>query len=49
MLSLNGQLMGIATRLRQFHREKHLAVKTGHLQVAQTPAGQIASIEMRVN
>jgi hypothetical protein len=47
MLSLNVRLMGIVTRMRQFHREKHLAVKAGHLQEAQALADQIVSIEKR--
>jgi hypothetical protein len=47
MLSLNVRLMGIVTRMRQFHRERHMAVKAGHLQEAQTLSDQIVSIEKR--
>jgi len=47
MLSLNVRLMGIVTRLRQFHREKHAAARAGRLQEAETLADQIASIEHR--
>jgi hypothetical protein len=47
MLSLNVRLMGIVTRLRQFHREKQSAVQAGKLQEAQTLADQIISIERR--
>jgi hypothetical protein len=47
MLSLNVRLMGIVTRMRQFHRDKHIAVQAGRLQEAQTLADQIVSIEKR--
>jgi len=47
MLSLNVRLMGIVTRMRQFHREKHAATRAGRAQEAATLAEQIISIEAR--
>ena len=47
MLSLNVRLMGIVTRMRQFHREKHAAARAGRAQEAATLAEQIVSIEAR--
>lgn len=47
MLSLNVRLMGIVTRMRQFHREKHAATRAGRAQEAATLAEQIVSIESR--
>jgi hypothetical protein len=47
LLSLNVRLMGIVTRMRQFHREKHVAAQAGKLQEAQALAEQIISIERR--
>ncbi|MCL5289043.1 MAG: DUF2721 domain-containing protein [Acidobacteria bacterium] len=47
MLSLNVRLMGIVTRMRQFHREKHAASRAGRAQEAATLAEQIVSIEGR--
>jgi amino acid permease len=47
MLSLNVRLMGIVARMRQFHREKHVAAQEGKLQEAQAIADQIVSIEQR--
>jgi hypothetical protein len=47
LLSLNTRLMGMVSRLRQYLREKHAAVKDGRLAEAQAYASQIASIEMR--
>jgi hypothetical protein len=47
MLSLNVRLMGIVTRMRQFHREKHVAAQAGKVQEAQAVAEQIISIEHR--
>ena len=47
LLSLNVRLMGIVTRLRQFHREKHEAARVGRLQEAEALANQISSVEVR--
>lgn len=47
MLSLNVRLMGIVTRMRQFHREKHLAAQAKKFQEAEALADQIISIERR--
>lgn len=47
MLSLNVRLMGIVTRMRQFHREKQAATRAGRAQEAATLAEQIVSIEAR--
>ena len=47
MLSMNVRLMGIVTRMRQFHREKHAAARAGHAQEAATLAEQIVAIEAR--
>jgi hypothetical protein len=47
LLSLNVRLMGMVTRLRQFHRDKHMAVSAGREQEAAALADQIGSIEGR--
>jgi len=47
LLSLNARLMGIVTRLRQFHREKLGAARAGRTQEAEALADQIRSIEHR--
>ena len=48
VLSINARLMGIVTRLRAFHKEKHLAAIGGKKQEALILQGQIKSIEFRV-
>ncbi|MDP2904613.1 MAG: DUF2721 domain-containing protein [Methylovulum sp.] len=47
LLSINTRLMGIVTRLRAFHKEKHLAVIAGKRQDALVLKGQIESIQYR--
>jgi hypothetical protein len=47
LLSLNNRLMGIVTRLRQFHREKLGAARAGLVQEAAALGDQIRSIEGR--
>jgi hypothetical protein len=47
LLSLNARLMGIVTRLRQFHREKLGATRASRTQEAEALADQIRSIEQR--
>lgn len=47
LLSLNTRLMGMVSRLRQYLREAHMAVKENRLAEAQAYASQIASIEKR--
>jgi uncharacterized membrane protein len=39
--------MGIVTRLRAFHREKHAAIKSGNTMEAKVLQSQIESIEQR--
>ncbi len=47
ILSINTRLMGIVTRLRAFHREKHLAALAGKKQEALVLQAQIDSIQHR--
>lgn len=47
VLSINARLMGIVTRLRNFHKEKHLAVAAGKKQEAIALQSQLESIEYR--
>ena len=47
LLSINTRLMGIVTRLRAFHKEKHLAAMAGKRQEALVLQAQIESIEGR--
>ena len=47
LLSLNNRLMGIVTRLRQFHREKLGTARAGRLEEAEALDNQIRSIEGR--
>lgn len=47
LLSLNVRLMGMVTRLREFHRERHLATSAERPQEAEALSDQIASIEGR--
>jgi hypothetical protein len=47
ILSINARLMGIVTRLRSFHREKHLATLAGKKQEALILQAQIESIQHR--
>ena len=47
VLSINTRLMGIVTRLRAFHREKHAAIKSGNTMEAKVLQSQIESIEQR--
>ena len=47
LLSLNVRLMGMVTRLREFQRERHIAVSGGHQQEAEALSDQIASIDGR--
>lgn len=47
VLSVNARLMGIVTRLRLFHREKHLATLAGKKQEALILQAQIESIQHR--
>ena len=47
LLSINVRLMGIVTRLRAFHKEKHLAAIEGKKQEVIVLQSQIDSIEHR--
>lgn len=47
VLSINVRLMGIVTRLRTFHKEKHQAALTGRKQEVLVLQAQIKSIEQR--
>ncbi len=47
VLSINTRLMGIVTRLRAFHKEKHAAIKSGNVMEARVLQSQIDSIEHR--
>lgn len=47
VLSINARLMGIVTRLRAFHREKHHAALAGKRQEVLVLQAQIESIEGR--
>ena len=49
VLSINARLMGIVTRLRVFHKEKHLAAIAGKRQEVLVLQSQIKSIESRAN
>jgi len=44
-LSINNRLMGIVTRLRLFHKEKHLATLAGKRQEVTVLHSQIQSIQ----
>jgi predicted phage tail protein len=47
VLSINARLMGIVSRLRAFHKDKHLAAVSGKRQEALILQAQIESIEYR--
>lgn len=47
MLSINTRLMGIVTRLRGFHKDRHVAITSGNRQLARVLQSQIHSIEHR--
>ncbi len=47
VLSINVRLMGIVTRLRAFHKEKHVAAIAGRKQEVLVLQAQIKSIEQR--
>jgi len=47
ILSINARLMGIVTRLRAFHKDKHLAAMAGKKQDVLVLQAQIESIENR--
>jgi len=47
VLSLNARLLAMVSRLRVFHREKHLAASAGKKQEAAAFHSQIESIEKR--
>jgi predicted phage tail protein len=47
VLSINARLMGIVSRLRVFHKDKHLATVAGRRQEALILQAQIESIEYR--
>ena len=47
VLSLNARLMAMVSRLRIFHREKHLATVAGKKHEASVLSAQIESIEKR--
>lgn len=47
VLSINTRLLAMVTRLRQFHRDKHLAASAGKKQEAVAYQVQIESIEQR--
>ncbi len=49
VLSINTRLMGMVTRLRHFHKEKHLAATEGKKQEVIMLQGQIESIQYRAN
>jgi len=49
VLSINARLMGIVSRLRTFHKEKHLAVVAGKRQEALVLQAQIDSIQSRAH
>jgi hypothetical protein len=49
LLSINARLMGIVTRLRVFHKEKHLAAVAGKKQEVVVLQAQTESIEGRAN
>lgn len=49
VLSINTRLMGLVTRLRTFHKEKHLAVLAGKRHEAIVLQSQIQSIESRAS
>lgn len=47
ILTINARLMGIVTRLRAFHKDKHLAAITGKKQEVLVLQAQIRSVEHR--
>ncbi|TAN49657.1 MAG: DUF2721 domain-containing protein [Methylococcaceae bacterium] len=47
LLSINTRLMGIVTRLRSFHKEKHLAAMAGKRQEVLVLQAQVKSIQHR--
>ena len=47
ILSINARLMGIVTRLRAFHKDKHLAAVAGKRQEVLVLQAQIESIQYR--
>ena len=47
VLTLNARLMAMVSRLRVFHKEKHLAAQAGKKQEVLTLQSQIESIELR--
>jgi hypothetical protein len=47
VLSINTRLMGIVSRLRTFHRDRHRAMKTGNRMEARVLQSQIDSMEHR--
>lgn len=47
VLSINTRLMGIVTRLRTFHRERHVALDRGSRMEARVLQSQIESMEHR--
>lgn len=47
LLSINTRLMGIVTRLRSFHKEKHLAAMAGKRQEVLVLQAQVKSIQYR--
>lgn len=47
VLSINTRLMGIVTRLRTFHKDRHVAITSGNRQLARVLQSQIHSIEQR--
>lgn len=47
VLTLNARLMAMVSRLRVFHREKHLAAQSGKKQEVLALQSQIESIELR--
>jgi uncharacterized membrane protein len=49
VLSLNARLMGIVSRLRVFHKDKHLAAAAGKKQEVIALQSQIESIEYRAS
>ncbi len=49
VLSINTRLMGIVTRLRAFHKEKHLAIAEGKKKEALVLQSQIESIQQRAS
>lgn len=49
VLSINTRLMGIVTRLRTFHRERHVALNKGLRMEARVLQSQIESMEHRAS